>query len=261
VRRVYETVLDPSTTTIVLAGAVDHAVIDAVQKQFGSWRAHAHSAATPVKVTWRTGPRLVVVDRPGSVQSEIAFGALTPTRASPDYFAMELVHQLLGAHRSSRLTRALVEGATHMDARRAEGNFYWQSSVPLARTATVLRQIDQQLKDLGQTPPSAAELDGTKARYIRQLPLWIETAGETAGAVQTIASYALPLDALDGIAPGIQSVTPDAIQKLAADRLSADHTRVVIVGDWSKLKADLKALAWGPIELRDASGKILRVER
>ena len=59
----------------------------------------------------------------------------------------------------------------------------------------------------------------------------------------------------------VRAVTPDAIRALAQQRLAADKTRAVVVGDWSKLKTDLKALNWGPIEIRDVTGKVLRVEK
>ncbi len=58
--------------------------------------------------------------------------------------------------------------------------------------------------------------------------------------------FKLGNDALDQMTSGIRAVTPDAVRKLAADRLATDHTRAVVVGDWSKLKTELKALAWGP---------------
>jgi len=269
VRRDWDTIMDPNATTLVLAGAVDRGILDHVERAFGSWRGHSHTNASPLAaITWKVGPRLVVVDRPGSVQSQITFGGLAPARSSPDWYAMQMIHHLLGAHRSSRLTRALVErdassyaGATHFDTRRTEGDFYWDSSVPVARTANVLREIDKQFRDLGQTAPPQGELDEKKSLYLRQFPLWLETAHETVLTIASIATYKLGNDALEQIAPGIRAVTPDAVRKLAADRLSVDHTRVVVVGDWSKLKADLKALSWGPIEVRDATGKVLRVEK
>jgi hypothetical protein len=57
------------------------------------------------------------------------------------------------------------------------------------------------------------------------------------------------------------AVTPDAVRALAQTRLAPDKTRAVVVGDWSKLKTELKALGWGPIEIRDVAGKVLRVEK
>ncbi len=267
--RDYDTFFDPSNATLILAGAVERSLVDHVGRAFGGWHARTHAASTPLAaVPWRVGARIVVVDRPGSVQSQIHFGALAPSRSSPDYFAMQMTHYLLGARRSSRLTHAIVErdamsvsGATHYDARRAQGDFYWDSSVPLDKTAAALREIDKQLHDLGQTAPPAEELDLAKNVYIRQFPLWIETAHETVLTIATIPATKLPSDALDQLAPGIRAVTPDAVRKLAADTLDAAHTRVVVVGDWSKLKGDLKALGWGPIEIRDNSGKVLRTEK
>ncbi len=269
VQRVYDEIADPSTTTIAVAGAVERGTLDHVQKAFSTWRAHSHASSTALApITWKSGPRIVVVDRPGSVQSQITFGGLAPERASHDWYAMQLVHEILGAHRSSRLTRALVErdtssyaGGTHHVFRRGEGEFYWSSSVALDRTAATLTEIDKQFTTLGQTAPPASELDEKKALYLRQLPLWIETARETAELVGTISTYRLPTNTFADLASGVNAVTPDDVKNLAHARLSQDHTRAIVVGDWSKLKTSLKALGWGPIEIRDGTGKLVKTER
>ncbi|HEY1954357.1 MAG TPA: pitrilysin family protein [Polyangiaceae bacterium] len=269
VLRVYQEIINPQYATIILAGSVERPLVEHVERLFGAWSAHAVAAPTAVApITWRTGPRLVVVDRPGSPQSQITFGGLAPSQSSPDVYAMTLIHELLGAHRTSRLTHALVErdassftGGTHYEERRAEGSFYWDSSVPIDKTAAVLGEIDKQLDALGREAPPAEELDAWKARYLRHLPLEMETARATGVLIASIPVYKLGDDALDKIADGIHAVTPAAIKTLAAARLSRDHTRAVVVGDWSKLKKDLKALGWGPIEIRDATGKLIRTEK
>lgn len=261
VQRIYDEIMDPANATIVVAGAVDRPLLEHVQRQFQSWHSHAHGSPTAVTVTAKTGPRLVVVDRPGSVQSQITYGAIAPARSSADWYTMTMIHQLLGARRSSRLVRALEVGGTHYEQHRADAPFYWDSSVPIADTAKTLGEIDKALRDLAQNAVPATELDERKALYVRQIPLWFETAHETVDAISPIARFKLPIDALDQIIPGIRAVTPDAVRALAQTRLAPDKTRAVVVGDWSKLKTELKALAWGPIEIRDVAGKVLRVEK
>ena len=269
VERVSQEILDPQYATIVLAGAVERSVVEHVERSFGSWRMTSHTSATPVTMAaWKAAPRLVVVDRPGSVQSQITFGALAPQRSSPDFYAMELIDQLLGAHRTSRLTSAIVvrdawsyAGGTHYDAYRSGGSFYWDSSVPADKTAAALQAIDKAFQELGRTPPSQAELDGWKETYVRHLPIAAETARETTHEISVIPVDELPADTLDKIEPSIRAVTPEAVRALAAARLAPDHTRAVVVGDWAKLKPALKALGWGPIEIRDLDGKLLKTEK
>jgi hypothetical protein len=36
--------------------------------------------------------------------------------------------------------------------------------------------------------------------------------------------------------------------------------KVVVVGDWSALRDQLAGLSWGPIEIRDTNGVLVRVE-
>jgi len=269
VQRIWEELADPATTTVSLAGAIDAATLNHVQRAFASFRARNHPHAAPLAaVNWLGGARVVVVDRPGSVRSEIRFGGLAPSRASSDWYAMQLIDEILGAHRSSRITRDIVEknawslgGATHHEMRRGESTFYWSSGVPAEHTADALAAIDKAFEALGQTAPSAEELDEKKALYLRQIPRLTETAIEGAELVATIAEYGLPEDALAGLAARVQAVTPDEIRALAHARLASDRTRAIVVGDWSKLKPSLKALGWGPIEIRDTTGKLVATEK
>ena len=159
------------------------------------------------------------------------FGALAPARSAHDWYAMQMIHELLGAHRSSRLTHALVDrdgfsvsGATHHIMHRGEGLFYWSSSVPLDRTADALAEIDKELTALGVTAPPQSELDDTKALYLRQLPIHIEGARDTAELVATIPAFALSNDALATLQSNVNAVTPDDV-KISRTRASRPITR------------------------------------
>src|SRR5258705_6423490 len=78
----------------------------------------------------RSKRQAYLIDRPGSAQSNIVIANSGITRTSPDYFAMLLMHTVLGANASSRLFMNLREdkgytyGAyTNLDSRRTAGGF------------------------------------------------------------------------------------------------------------------------------------------
>ena len=55
-----------------------------------------------------------------------------------------------------------------------------------------------------------------------------------------------------------EAVTPEAVAKAAADTIHPDHLVVVAVGDRAKIQPELEKLNLGPIEIRDASGDLIK---
>ena len=73
---------------------------------FGNWATHdvpavdRRAAAEPTR-------RVVVVDKPDAVQTEIRVGHLALPRKHPDYLALDLAMKILGGEGANRLQRVL----------------------------------------------------------------------------------------------------------------------------------------------------------
>ncbi|MGH2402131.1 MAG: M16 family metallopeptidase, partial [Candidatus Limnocylindria bacterium] len=86
----------PNVADLVIAGAIEaDAALDAIERHLGSWGGTApeHRTFAP---TQRGGRRIVLVDRPGSVQSELRVGHLGIDRHDPRYFPAMVMAALLG---------------------------------------------------------------------------------------------------------------------------------------------------------------------
>src|SRR5271157_4097698 len=100
----------PQNTILGVAGDVDgKEFIAKLKLWFANWpKSDFHSAPTPetspVKVR-----NVYVVDRPNSVQTTLAMGNIAIARTSPDYPAMEVMNQILGAGAAARLFLNLRE--------------------------------------------------------------------------------------------------------------------------------------------------------
>src|SRR5256885_3214880 len=107
----HQTMYAPSASTLLLVGDITPAEARTVAQQaFGSWhgtRTATGPVANPVRSS--TGTRVILVDRPGSVQSTIIVGQPGFQATDPDYLTMVALNQVFGGAVSSRLNTNLRE--------------------------------------------------------------------------------------------------------------------------------------------------------
>ncbi|MCY7344914.1 MAG: insulinase family protein, partial [Pyrinomonadaceae bacterium] len=143
----------PNNATLIVVGDVNReSLLKEINENFGSWKKGVAEtmkfAAPPV----RTATTLTVIDRPGSIQSNIVLANLAIDRSNPDYFPVLVMNQILGAGASSRLFMNLREakGYTYgaysrFDTRRLAGNFETNAEVRTPVTGDSLKEFFYEL--------------------------------------------------------------------------------------------------------------------
>jgi zinc protease len=87
------------------------------------------------------------------------------------------------------------------------------------------------MKQLGETPVPAAELDSRKAVLVGSFGRRIERTDGIAGALADYVAEGVPLDTLSTYIPSIQGVDPAAVQAAAKKVLDPANASIVVVGD------------------------------
>lgn len=206
--------------------------------------------------------RIVLVDRPGAVQSEVRVGRVAVARATPLYFPLLLANAVLGGQFVSRLNTNLREtkGYTYgvrsaFDFRKAAGPFVVATSVQTDATADTVREILREIGELGgERPVTADELARAKASLSRGYPRAFETAEQVARGAVMLATHDLPLDYFSRFAERVGEVSIDAVTGAARAVLDPASMRVTVVGDAQKVGAALDALGLGARLSLDVSG-------
>jgi zinc protease len=91
------------------------------------------------------------------------------------------------------------------------------------------------------------ELQTAQAYLVGHLALEFETSDNVAGKVLELIQDGLPLDYWNHFPDKIQALTTDAVGAAAQRYLDTDHDVIVLVGDISDFKKDLKKL--GPVRI------------
>ena len=101
---------------LLVAGDLDTLDLDELgEAAFAGTAGRAAAGRTPLGVPVRDRRRVILVDRPGSVQSTLRIGHRAPERATPDYVPMTLAATVLGGAFTSRLNHLIreVKGYTY----------------------------------------------------------------------------------------------------------------------------------------------------
>ena len=246
----------PGLAHLVIAGSFDEeAVAASVERHLASWEGVGPGHRTIVPHPG--GPRrIVIVDRPKSVQSELRVGHIGIDRYDPRYFPAIVMSTALGGMFGSRLNRRLREelGYTYgarcgFDARRSAGIFSSAAAVQTEVTAPAMGELVALLEAARAAPFDEVELREARDFQIGVFPLRFESTGGIAFAIEPIAIYGLADDFWQTYRDRIEAVGPAEAHAAAVELIRPDEMLIMAVGDAAKVRESVEALNLGPVEV------------
>lgn len=259
----HRTMFAPSATTLLLVGDITAAEARSVAQQaFGGWTAtRAKMAPVSNLIQHNTGTRVILVDRPGSVQSSIVIGQAGFQASDPDYLSMLALNHVLGGAVSSRLNTNLREkhGYTYgifssLDLRAGAGAFRMSSEVRTNATDSALVEAIGEYRRIVADPVPAAELQGAVNNLVSGFPNAVQSVQGLTGRLQNLVIWGLPMDFYVTYRERLAAVTPEDVRRAATTRLTPDNLIVVVAGDVSKVEVPIRARNLGQVEVWEANG-------
>lgn len=256
----------PSGALLVLAGDVNLAAARQLAlKAFQAWTGAPAEAAAAQAPPARTRPELILVHRPGSVQSNLLVGNLAFPPTDPRWYAARVANKVLGGGADSRLFLILREqkswtyGAySDLERRLGPGFFAANAEVRTEVTDSALAELLAQVRRIGREPVSREELEAAKGALVGSYPLTIQTADQVAGAVANARLLGLPTDFVQTYRVRLGAVTAAEAQAAAQAAIRPDAAVIIVVGDGQKVYDRVKEFA--PTRIVDVEGKPLAPE-
>jgi zinc protease len=226
-----------------------------VERAFGNWERRELERPLFSAPPEPTG-RVVVVDMPGAVQTELRVGHLGIRRADDDYMPLDLAARILGGEGANRLfqvlrtERGLTYGAeARMYAGRETGDLEASTSTRSDTTAEALRLMVDEFWRLQRERVGERELSDAKAYMTGSFPLDIETPDAIATEVLNALAFGLPVDQLESFRRRVNAVSVDDIQRVARHYFRPDRLSVVLVGNASVFASRLRSAGLGEFEV------------
>jgi zinc protease len=231
-----------------------------IEKYFAAW---SGAAEPPLSVTAKVDlqpAKITLVDRPASVQTYIIGGGRGIRRTDPEYYALQVMNQILGGGPQSRLFLDLREehgytyGAySNFSAEIYPGDWLAAAAVRTPVTDGSMTQFLYQFKRMGSEPVSKSELDDARHAIVASFALSLEQPTRLLDDWLTVQYYGLPSDYWDQYADRIAQVDAVAVQAAARKFVDLAHMQWICVGDRRQIQETLAK--YGPVTVVDTEGK------
>ncbi|MGW4383466.1 M16 family metallopeptidase [Kitasatospora sp. NPDC004531] len=261
VKAFYDAHLRPSAATAVVVGdltGVDLAAL--LESTLGRWSGERVEASVHGAVTADDSGRVIIVDRPGSVQTQLLIGRIGPDRHDPTWAAQVLGIYCLGGTLTSRLDRVLREEKGYTYGVRAfaqplrsaadgsgRGLLAISGSVDTESTAPALQDTWTILRTLAAEGLTDAEREEAVQFLVGVAPLKYETAGSVAATLADQVEQYLPDTYQAEFYRQLTELDTDAATRAAVAAFPPDRLVTVLVGDASVIAEPVKALGIGDV--------------
>jgi zinc protease len=210
----------------------------------------------------RTGISVHIVDRAGAAQTELRIGHPGIPRQHPDYIPLLALNALLGGKFTSRINLNLRErhgytygASTRFSARMGRGPFTVNAAVATESTGAATREVLFELRRIREALVEPEELEEARSYLIGVFPYTVQTIGDLAKRLETLAVFGLPDDYYLRHLERTATVTREEILEVARRHLDPEHVAVVAVGPAEELEPQLADLGpvtvWGTQTDRD----------
>lgn len=240
----------PSESVLVAVGDVEaERLAGMVQEAFAPWGGERRVGALPVPQVPAPTPGVIVLDRPGAVQSNVRVGTRCAMRDDPGFAALSLASTVLGGYFTSRLVDNLRErhGYTYsprsgIDEHRLGAAFAVRAEVGTEVTAAALTEIHYELGRLVTTAVPEGELDAARRYRAGVLSMAAASQAGLAGLLGAFVSQGLEPAYLERFLRELAAVDAPAVTSAAARFLGPAAMTTVVVGDAEVVAPTLEPL-------------------
>lgn len=239
----------PNGGIVTVAGDVKPAEAFAkVERHFGAWKKGAEPKR-PAMSAVKAAParRILVVDKPDAVQTQIYVGQLGVSYTDPSLFDAMVYSSVLGGGVSSRLykeirrDRGLSYGAySGFQTPVQTGSFQAATSTKTESTLQALDLILENIQKMAQEPVPANELEGRKAFLAGNFVRTTEIPESLSNVLVLAMINGKGKDWVEAFRERIDAVTAADVQRFARERIHPDRALIVLVGNAAGFTAELE---------------------
>ena len=228
---------------------------------FGAWTGAAEPPLAQPRTAASQPAKITLVDRPASVQTYILAASRAIQRTDPDYYALEVMNQILGGGPQSRLFLDLREEHSYtygaysgFTAEIYPGHWLANAAVRTPVTDGSMERFTYEFKRINDERVPPNELDDARRAIVAGFALSLERPAELLNNVLQAQHFGLPDDYWDKYPDRISAVDAAQVQAAAKKYVDLSHMQWISVGDRKQVRDALAK--YGSVTIVNAEGEL-----
>ena len=235
----HKTYYHPNNMMLGVSGDFDaKAMRKTIEKAFASWP--KGPAFTGAKIPYRTAPNpgVFFIEKPDVTQVNIAMAHLGIEQKNPDYFAAQVMNDVLGGGFSGRLMNEIrtkkglaygVNGGLGAAFNRP-GLMRLGMQTKSVSLFDAMAALKEEVAGIVTNPPTDDELSQAKESILNAFIFNYDSRAGILAQQMNYAYYGLPSNYLETYRSNIEKVTKDDVVRVAKKYVHTDELAILVVG-------------------------------
>lgn len=258
VKNFYQSYYGPDHSEVVIVGDVEQNEIMDELSFLKNWSSKGISLPDLNEPKDSESTRIYLVDKPGASQSQIRIGYLTNLDydATGKYFKASLMNYPLGGGFNSRINLNLREDkgwtygvGTSFNSGDRPGPFTASAGVKSMATDSAVAELMKEMENYREDGITDSELSFLRKSIGQKDALEYESPWQKTKFLDNIIKNDLDESFVEDQRQIIDTISKDKIDNLAEDLIKTDQMIILVVGDASKHRENLKQLGYDVVEL------------
>jgi predicted Zn-dependent peptidase len=209
-----------------------------IEKALGTWAKGPDFAEDDVPYRKELPPGVHFIQKDDVTQANIRAGHLGIRRDNPDYYAVQVMNEVLGGGFSGRLLKNIrsEKGLAYSvfggvgSAFLRPGVFQVGMSTKSSTMAESVRALQNEVAGIIRNPPTEAEMRHAKQTILNSFVFNYTSREQILGQQMTFAYYGLPTDYLEQYRANIEKVKPADVARVAEKYVHPEKMVLLVVG-------------------------------
>lgn len=217
-----------------------------IEKAYADWKKGPETALPEIPYATDVAG-IYFIPKDDVTQAQIRMGHLGITMDNPDYFAVQVMNNVLSGGFASRLFSRIrsdqglaynVGGGIGASFRRP-GAFAASMSTKSESTAEAVASLRKELAGMISEPATDEEIKRAKESILNSFIFNYDTASKVLGQQMSYAYYGLPSDFLETYREKIEQVSAADVARVAKKYIRPDELAILVVGNAADFDAPL----------------------
>ncbi|MEP0773072.1 MAG: insulinase family protein [Acidobacteriota bacterium] len=254
----HRTYYHPNNVYLGVVGDFEpRAMLRLLEQVFGDWPRGPRFAEPPAAYRKAPRPGVFYIEKKDVTQANIAMGHLGIEMANPDFFAVQVLNEVLGGSFASRMfSNIRSKKGLAYNVYGAVGAGYTTPGILRAGMQTKLEKmgeaveaLQEELRGIIANPPTPEELARAKESILNSFVFNYDSSAKILRQQMLYAYYGLPANFLETYRANIEKVTAADVARVAKAYVRPDQLSLLVVGDASKFDRPLST--FGPVTTVD----------